>query len=98
MRASSTRTNVHMINDISGLKREVPMQDSIRVVKDFDAQSNAGWDIVVGKLDLIKKLSIRVSRSILHTKSINFETMNEAIAHLKKEDPDLSWDKAILPT
>ncbi|MEO1254919.1 MAG: hypothetical protein AAFY41_08545, partial [Bacteroidota bacterium] len=58
-----------------------------------ESVQNDGWEIVVGRLAKLMQLSLSISRSILRSKSINFETMEEALDHLKKEDPTLQWNK-----
>lgn len=93
MRDNSSRDTVHTITDTSKVTQVLPFQDSLRVVKEFDSNQDDSWEIVVGKMNSIMKLSLSISRSVLKTKVINLQTIDEAIEHLKKEDPDLTWEK-----
>ncbi len=93
--AESPQHSIHTISDIRSVTIALKMQDSMKVVREFreDAKTG-GWSITVGKLDIVTKMGIAVSRSLLKNKSTSFDTMDEALNHLKQEDSNLSWDKA----
>ncbi|GAB5493070.1 MAG: hypothetical protein Phog2KO_32850 [Phototrophicaceae bacterium] len=93
MRKDSPRNLVHIITDIKKVARAVPFQDSVKIMREFQSPSDDGWEIVVGNLNKIMELSLKISRSLLSTKSINFKSIDDAFSHLKKEDSSLSWDK-----
>ena len=92
--SASQNDNIHTISDITKITETVKMQDSMKLVLEFRAgMSTKGWSITVGKLDVFTKMGITVSRSLMQRKATTFDTMDEALAHLKAEDSSLSWDK-----
>ena len=93
LRRSSPRDSVHIITNVQDVTIPVRFQDSMKVMKEFERGSGDSWEIVVGKIDRLLRLSLSISRSIVQTKSINFHTLDEALNHLKKEDKLLSWEK-----
>lgn len=92
MRRESSEEKIHTITNTTQLTIVAPFQETIKVMREFSAIDNTGWEIVVGNLNTIVSMSLKISRSLLRTKSINFKTMEEALDHLKKEDPTINWD------
>ncbi len=93
--SQSSYEGIHAISDIRMVTHPLKMQETMRVVREFkDSTKTGGWTITVGKLNIISKMGIAVSRSLMKNKSTSFDTMDEALNHLKQEDSNLSWDKA----
>lgn len=93
--SQSPRESIHTVSDIRNVTYALKMQDTMKVVREFrDTATMGGWSITVGELDIIMKMGIAVARSLLKNKTISFDTMDEALTHLKQEDSTLSWDKA----
>lgn len=85
---------VHSVADIRKLTHSVKMQDSMRVARELgEDKKSQGWAITVGKIDIMTKMGIAVTRSVLGRTTISFETMDEAFEFLKEKDENLSWDK-----
>ncbi|MEM9950492.1 MAG: hypothetical protein AAF846_02735 [Chloroflexota bacterium] len=93
MRHASDRDYTHTITDSTGVTVVLPFQDSIKVIREFEATKDDGWEIVVGTMNPVMKMSITISRSLLRMRAINFRTMSEALAHLKDNDATLYWHK-----
>ncbi len=92
---SSSRTSVHIISDITRVTYSLKIQDTMKVVRELTGNTpNVGWRITVGKVDVVTKMGIAVSKSILRAKIISVGRIDEAITHLKKVDPDLNWIQA----
>lgn len=92
--SQSSNDSIHTISDIRSVTHPLKMQDSMKVVRELrDSVTTNGWSITVGKLNIMTKMGIAVSRSLLKNKATSFDTMDEALAHLRQEDSDLSWDK-----
>ncbi len=95
---ASPNENIHTISDISKVVEGVKMQQTMRIVREYRYHMETeGWSITVGKLDVITKMGIQVSRSLMKRKATSFDTMDEALAHLKENDTNLSWDKLNSP-
>lgn len=85
---------LHVITDMRQITRPISMQDSMRVAREFPVHERIDWQITVGKIDIVTKMSIAVARSVLRTKVISFDTMDEAVTHLKEKVETLNWDNA----
>ncbi|MGB7341631.1 MAG: hypothetical protein WBC91_22230 [Phototrophicaceae bacterium] len=92
MRDESFRDVVHTITNTKQVEVVVPFQESMKIVREFQTANYDGWEIVVGNLNKVIQLSLKIARSLLRTKSINFKTMQEALDHLRKEDPTINWE------
>ncbi len=90
----SPRETVHTISDITKVTYSLKMQDSMRVIREIPSSQKDGWQVTVGKLDVVTKMGLAVSKSILRSKITSVDTMDEAIAHLKEVDTELRWHKA----
>ncbi|MEM9950491.1 MAG: hypothetical protein AAF846_02730 [Chloroflexota bacterium] len=93
MQHASDRDYVHTITDSTAVTMVLPFQESIKVLREFEATKNDGWEIVVGPMTSIMRISLSISRSLLRMKAINFRTTSEALAHLKEQDASLNWYK-----
>lgn len=90
----SSGGKLHVITDMRQVTRPLTMQDSMKVAREFPVHERIAWQITVGKIDIVTKMSIAVVRSVLQTKVISFNTMDEAVAHLKEKVEALSWNSA----
>lgn len=92
--SQSSNDSIHTITDIRSVTHPLKMQESMKIVREFrDSVTTDGWSITVGKLNIMTKMGIAVSRSLLKNNATSFDTTDEALAHLRQEDSNLSWDK-----
>lgn len=100
MVANSPRHLVHAITDVGDITEALPIVSAISVVKEIGAHPRSGWAITIREKSVIVKMSSAIGRSLLNVRARTFDTMEEAVTHLKNMDESLSWDKAnslILP-
>jgi len=91
--ASSPRSWVHSISDVGDVTQPVPIKDSLRVMREVGVNPHAGWSMTIRERSLVVKLGASFGSSVFKMRFRAFETMDEAVAHLKTVDELLSWDK-----
>ena len=90
---SSPRHLVHAISDVGDIVEPVSFKDSMRVVREVGPHPRAGWTISIREKSLMVKMGSALGSSIFKLRFRAFATLDQAIAHLKFVDSELSWDK-----
>ena len=91
---SSPRNLIHAISDVGDITQSVPLKDSIKIVREVGQHARAGWTIVIREKSIIIKMQSALATSIFKLRYRTFDTMDQALAHLKVSDAELNWDKA----
>jgi len=90
---NSPRNLVHAITDVGDVTQPVALKDSIRVVRQVGSSKHSGWTLTIREKSILVKMSAGMGASIFKTRFRAFDTLDQALAHLKAIDEDLSWDK-----
>jgi hypothetical protein len=90
---SSPRPLVHMISDVGDIVEAVPLKDSIRIVREVGSPPRAGWSISVREKSTLVKMGAAMGASIFRMRYRAFDTLEQAIEHLKSVDGTLNWGK-----
>ncbi len=96
---SSPRHLVHLISDVGDATESLPISESLKVVRQLGPHPRTGWTLTLRETSTLIKLSSSLARSLLKTRTRTFNTLDEAIEHLKKFDPNINWeqmDKSVL--
>ncbi len=91
---NSPRHLVHAITDVGDVTVAVPLKDSIRVVRQVGSSKKPGWTVTIREKSLLVKMSAGLGASIFKNRFRAFDTLDQALAHLKTVDEELNWDKA----
>jgi hypothetical protein len=90
---SSSRFHVHIISDVSSITVAVPLKDSMRIVREVGPHPRSGWSITLGEKAFIVKMGAALAASIFRMRIKTFDTLDQAIEHLKLVDEMLTWEK-----
>jgi hypothetical protein len=91
--ASSPRHLVHMITDVGDVTQGLPVAESVKTIRSVTIHPRAGWSITLREKSMLIRMSIALARSLLKARARTFETLDEAIAHLRHVDRQLTWSK-----
>lgn len=82
----------HVVTDTRKITRALSMQDVMRYLRTRPKDDFDGWAVTVGNTDIIIKLGMKLTHSVLGVKLNQFKTMSEALEFLKEQDNSLHWD------
>ncbi len=89
----SSRPLVHMISDVGDVTETVPLKESLPIIREIGSPAQAGWSITLREKSIFIKMGAAMGASIFKMRYRTFDTIEEALAHLKLVDQTLSWDK-----
>jgi hypothetical protein len=92
MMDGSTRPIIHVINDVGGVEVAMPYKESMKAVREAGPNARAGWTINIHEKSLLVKMGTAFGSSLFKMRYRAFDTMDEAIAHLKHADETLHWE------
>jgi hypothetical protein len=101
MIAASPRPIVHVLSDVGDVTQGLPVAESVKTIRSVTIHPRAGWSITLREKSMLIRMSIALARSLLKARARTFETMDEALAHLRHVDRQLTWDnlnEALLAT
>jgi hypothetical protein len=90
---TSPRHLVHLISDVGDVTDSLPIGESLKVVRQLGPHPRTGWTLTLRETSTIIKLSSSLARSLLKVRTRTFDTLDEAIDHLTKFDPQINWEK-----
>ncbi|MBI1282638.1 MAG: hypothetical protein GC179_31210 [Anaerolineaceae bacterium] len=90
---SSSREFVHVINDVSDVTEALSVKESMAIVRDVGSHPRAGWTFSIGVKSSIVKMGSGLGASIFKLRYRAFDTLEQALAHLRQFDQRISWDK-----
>lgn len=90
---SSPHKIVHIIADIRRVTYGLPIQDSMRVAREFHTKDRLGYVVTIGQVDLLVKLGTSIVKNFVNYELHNTKTMTQALDYLKEKEPDLNWDQ-----
>jgi hypothetical protein len=90
---SSPRHLVHAISDVGDIIEAVSLKDSLKVVREVGQHPRAGWTLSIREKSAVVKMGSAIGSSIFQLRFRAFDTLEDAIKHLKVFDETLSWDK-----
>ena len=90
MLETSPRSLVHIIVDITGLEKTLPMAQSVQVTREVGVTSNLGWVLIVGARTPLIKFAVNATASLFQRRLRNFDTHEEALDFLNRMDTNLS--------
>jgi hypothetical protein len=91
MMDSSPRPVIHVINDVGGVEEAMPYKDSMKAVREAGPHPRTGWTINIHEKSLIVKMGTAFGSSLFKLRYRAFDTLDEAITHLKQADETLTW-------
>jgi hypothetical protein len=89
----SPRNLVHAISDVGDMVDPVPLKDSMKIVREVGHHPRSGWTISIREKSALVKMGSALGSSLFRLRFRAFDTLDQAIAHLKFFDEKLSWDK-----
>lgn len=89
---SSPRPLVHAISDVGDIIQPVPFKDSLRIVREVGPHPRSGWTLNIREKSSLVRMGSGLGASVFKLRFRAFDTLDEAIAHLKLFDPALSWE------
>ncbi len=90
---SSPRDFVHVINDVGNVIEPVSIKDSMRIVREVGSHPRAGWTLSIGVKSNMVKMGSGLGASIFKLRYRAFDTLDEALTHLRHFDQRISWHK-----
>ena len=90
---SSPRGLVHFIMDVGDIVEPVGLSDTLKLVRELGSHPRLGWSLSLREKSVLVKMGISFGSSIFKTRFRTFDTLDQAVAHLKLFDEGLSWDK-----
>ena len=90
---SSPRALVHSIHDAGDVSEFPSMKNSIEVIRDASTHPRTGWSLSIREKSTLMKLGSTIGASLFKARFRAFDTLEQAITHLKSVDENLSWDK-----
>lgn len=90
----SPRSVVHTINDIGNVTESVPLAKAMPIIREVGPHPRAGWGITVGEKSPLVKMAAAMGASLFKMRYKTFDTMEQALAHLKYFDETIHWEKA----
>ena len=93
MMDSSPRIQIHVITDVGDVVEPLAFKDAIGVVREVGDHPRVGWNLTIREKSLIVKMGAGLGASIFKLRFRSFDTLDQAIAHLKFVDEGLSWAK-----
>lgn len=93
MMDSSPRIQIHVITDVGDVVEPLAFKDAIGVVRDVGDHPRVGWNLTIREKSVIGKMGASLGASIFKLRFRSFDTLDQAIAHLKFVDEGLSWAK-----
>ncbi|MEZ4670887.1 MAG: hypothetical protein R3E39_23535 [Anaerolineae bacterium] len=91
---SSPRPVVHLLSDVGQVTKALNPKDSLAVARETKPHARAGWNIVLREKSVLIKVGVMVGSSVFKVPTKVCDTLEEAIAVLKKADTTLDWDRA----
>lgn len=84
---------VHIINDVSQLES---MPNFVQIVQAIpkSPQSQMGWMLIVGETTPIKRFWGEAFARVAPIKYKRLDRLEQALGHLRKEDPTIDWEHA----
>jgi hypothetical protein len=89
---ASPRSLVHMITDVGDITQGVPLTESVRIVRSVGSHPRSGWSITLREKSVVLRMGIALGRSMFKLRARTFDTLDEALDHLKRFDEQLHWD------
>ncbi len=89
----SPRALVHSISDAGDVIEAVPMKDSMKVVREVGNHTRAGWAFTIREKSSMLKMASGLGASLFKIRYRAYDTLDEALQHLKSFDSAISWDK-----
>ncbi len=90
---NSPRSIVHVINDVGDVTVPVPLKDSLRIVREVGGHVRSGWSLTIREKSIIIKMGAALGASVFKMRYRAFDTLEQALAHLKLVDESIHWDK-----
>jgi hypothetical protein len=84
---------VHLIVDVTQMDKGLTNIRSVNSVNDYMKDPKLGWVVVVGANTVVKFISSIVSQ-VTRFRLSNANTVADAVAFLKKQDPSLTAEQA----
>lgn len=94
----SPRDFVHAINDVGDVTEPVSIKDSMRIVREVGNHPRTGWTLTIRTQSNLLKMGSGLGASIFKLRYRAFDTLDQALHHLKQFDQRISWDKVELTT
>jgi hypothetical protein len=92
MMDSSPRPMIHVINDVGDVKVAMPYQESMKAVREAGPNARAGWTINIREKSLLVKMGTAFGSSLFKMRYRAFDSLDEAVSHLKQADETLHWE------
>ncbi len=91
---SSPRPLVHVINDSADVTVPVSIKDSVQLVREVGSHERIGWTLTVREKSLVLKMGTAFGTSIFKMRFRAFDTLEQALAHLRTVDSTIHWEQA----
>lgn len=90
---ASPRFLVHGIIDVGEVTHPVSLKESMQVVREVGVHPRTGWSISIREKSPLIKMGAAIGSSIFQMRYRAFDTLEQAVKHLKLVDEMLSWDR-----
>jgi hypothetical protein len=88
---ASPRNLVHIITDVGAITQGIPVAESIKIIRSMGTHPRSGWNITLREKSMMVRMGIALGRSLLKVRARTFDTLDEALRHLKQFDDQLTW-------
>jgi len=90
---SSPRHLVHTISDVGDVVTPTTIKDSMNIIREVGSHPRTGWTVSIREKSPLVKMGSAMGSSIFGLRFRAFDTLEQAMVHLKYFDERLSWHK-----
>ncbi len=94
---SSPRHLVHTISDVGEVVTPTPMKEAVSIIREVGSHPRSGWAVSIREKSPLVKMGSAMGSSIFGLRFRAFDTLEQAMVHLKYFDERLSWHKDDTP-